>query len=204
MSNVTQMVEDEAARAEAEAPDELEAPDEAEEDPESVPDEPGEPEGPDSGEQPASSDADARAFVSELKRHEKAVAKAMGLEVDQLVVCAVCAGSGFAGGGTEIEQKMANEWLAANDPAREYATREDIEPCPDCHALGMMKTGSRVPGQDILPCNRCNGAGYVTKVVPYTPPPNGGQTTTPTVADAEAERLRSLGYTVVPPYVPSA
>lgn len=211
MSKVMELAEAEAEQHEGDEPETPEAPAELEENAEgedaTTPSPTPEPE----PETPESAEQSARAFVSELKRHEKATAKALNLEPDALVVCGVCAGSGFLGGGTEVEQKMAleqgiavaNQWVAAHDPAREYAPREDVEPCKACKALGMMTTGSRVPGQDILPCNKCNGAGYVTKIEPFVPPVQTNGTTTPTHADAEAQRLRELGYTVVPPYVPN-
>jgi hypothetical protein len=206
-SDVKRLADEEAARAEAEPDaDENEEDDQGQEvdepeTPDDVPVTPLEP--------PQSPDVEAqrRAIVAELTRHEKAFAKALGLEPNELLACAVCDGSGFVAGGNELEQRQglldalrrANEWLAANDPAREYGEREDTEQCAKCHGLGMLRTGSRVPNQDVLPCPTCNGAGYTQHPAQTFPIPNGDTQAQAAPVDPTVAALRAQGYTVLEP-----
>lgn len=42
----------------------------------------------------------------------------------------------------------------------EFMPSPDRERCPDCAGLGKVLSGSRVPGEEVLPCPGCQGAGH--------------------------------------------
>lgn len=213
MSHVTDLVEAEAAAAEAAAGDTSEPGTT----PGTEPGEPGEPAEPNGELAPAGDDgtptepgegrteapepgapsaqldeppanADLEALEKELARHWKQCEKIMGPDFDFFVPCPVCEESGSPLAGRIAAGVMA--------PHVEYRTRPDLEPCPDCAALGLMRTGSKVEGQNLLPCPKCNGAGY-TQVI-AAPVPH--LTAVPTGEDPRATELRNAGYVVVPPY----
>ena len=182
MSNVKELADREAARAEAETPDEETADaDEtaAEEEAESVE---GTPE-PDAEPAPeVNSDAQAKAIVSELGRHERAWAKLNGVEPDELNVCPTCEGVGF----TMEPQPQIKE--------AEYAER-----CMTCNGYGEVLSGSLRQGSQTVKCLACAGLGYIDKRNPAELVGNGAQVVQiepVSEEDPEAKRLRDLGYTV--------
>jgi hypothetical protein len=185
VSNVKAMADREAVRAETESPEPGEPePGEPGEPGEPEPGEPGEPEPIGQGDG-RSMDKVHRDVESEMRRHEKAFAKAVGIDPSELNVCKTCGGAGF------VPEPM--------DEPREYATRSDLQPCDECNALGMMQTGSRVPGNDLLPCPVCSGAGYRQKSAPAAAVANGQQQPSPAPADPTIQALRDQGYTIIEP-----
>jgi hypothetical protein len=88
-------------------------------------------------------------------RYIKAVIKAIGPE-QPIAPCPHCSGLGF------------NSLELAPDQHRGQ--------CDECQGRGMVATGSRVDGQHVLPCMKCNGNGWVTiyatpTVAAHEPPP---------------------------------
>lgn len=88
--------------------------------------------------------------------------------------------------------------------------------CDECAGNGKNATKSKVQGQDNLPCVKCNGIGWLptddarrphSSVVPngptpLYPPPSSVASGVPVVQaeeDPEVQRLRQLGYAVIPP-----
>jgi len=67
--------------------------------------------------------------------------------------------------------RIPDELKAAVMEYMGYAQRADYEPdpetneCPTCKGLGLVKTGSRVTGNEERKCSRCHGYGFV-------PPPD--------------------------------
>ena len=56
--------------------------------------------------------------------------------------------------------------IAMGEPTdTDYEIAEDAEPCDKCRALGQVVTGSKVPGQFTKLCAKCNGSGWVPKVM---------------------------------------
>ena len=182
MSNVKELADREAERAEAETPDEAETPAE-----EAAPDEEAESvEGtPEPDAEPApevNSDAQAKAIVSELGRHERAWAKLNGVEPDGLNVCPTCEGVGF----TMEPQPTIKE--------AEYAER-----CMTCNGYGEVLSGSLRQGSKTVKCLACAGLGYIDTRSAADLTQNGTQEITVDPVgeeDPEAKRLRDLGYTV--------
>ena len=144
-SKVRELAEAEAERAEAETPDE-EAEQEAEEAEQAPPPEPAEPApAPPPGELTPEAIAEVeRATTAYYKRVDKAF---RGNPPPQ---CAVCNGLGFDLGAGSAE------------PA--YREHEQYRGCGDCDGLGLVLTGSQVPGQDTRECPGCLGRGYVERL----------------------------------------
>jgi hypothetical protein len=70
------------------------------------------------------------------------------LPADDWPICPVCLGNGHV-------------------PPELRASRKH-EVCPDCHGLGLVRTGSLLPDYATIQCDSCMGNGYVNK-----PPPEG-------------------------------
>lgn len=110
-------------------------------------------------------------------------------------------------------------WLGQR-PEEEYKRDGYSRQCDACDGLGVTATGSKVFGQEQLPCIPCKGMGWIA-VGPerqggYMPqPPNGapggydqggsgGTQAQPAPEDTpEIAALKAQGYAVIPPYVPS-
>jgi len=92
---------------------------------------------------------------SENRRYHKALDRILGPDATRHE-CVACQGLGVQWGevAPELEVKQA----------------EDAEPCPDCNALGITKTGSLQPGQETKPCGKCGGRGWRDVVQTYAPP----------------------------------
>jgi hypothetical protein len=83
-------------------------------------------------------------------------------------------------------------------------------PCATCGGWGVVRTGSRVPNQEVRGCLDCRGLGYQPNE-PAGEPPAGVLTATSTTENGgfvpsatgpespEIEALRLRGYTIVPP-----
>ncbi len=195
MSHIVEMVEAEAAAAEA-AQDDPDTPPETDTPGEDVP--PGDPDTQPETEPPAEPppvappSADIEALEKELDRHWKKVDEIMGADFAMFVPCPTCeeAGTPLAG--------MIPVGLMA--PHVEYETRDDVAECGKCHGLGMMRTGSKVPLNELLPCPQCNGAGYSPVHAVSAP-----QLVQPGPAvSPDVQRLRDQGYTVLDPFIPAA
>lgn len=182
MSNVTELAEQEAARAEAENPDEPPpveppgepAPDEEEEADAQEPEPEPEPE--------VNSDAQAKAVVSELRRHERAWAKLNGVEPEDLNVCPTCEGVGFT-----------------MEPQPQVKESTYTERCTDCNGYGEVISGSVKEGSQTVRCLTCTGLGYVDTRTGAELTGNGMVEATiepPIEDDSRAAELRALGYTV--------
>jgi hypothetical protein len=128
----------------------FEAPEQPDTEPETQP-EPDQPEQPEpSGRFNAEQTAELeKASIAYLKR----VGKALGGELPP--ECPECGGLGFD--------------LTYGKGKPEYRTASDKSVCDECDGLGGVLSGSKVPGQDVVRCERCKGAGYlVTREVTIT------------------------------------
>src|SRR5437588_3468875 len=119
MSKVTELAKAEAEESETEAPaEESEQEEEGEaQETEAAPETP--PETPPTAPAAPSSDAQVKAVESELRRHEKAWAKIVGVEPEQLHVCSMCGGVGFT-----------------QEDEPEIKTATFAKACPDCNGYG--------------------------------------------------------------------
>jgi hypothetical protein len=97
--------------------------------------------------------------AGELERATSAyyrkVAKVMGGEIPP--ECPTCNGLGFD--------------LSGGQAAPDYRAASDKDTCDECDGLGGVLSGSKVPGSEVVRCERCKGAGYlVTGPVNVTNP----------------------------------
>lgn len=192
--------------ADDERDDELEQPDEPDTDREGEPgdEELDEAEQPDEPEALAPVDdkpsdlAIVRALDREDTRHEKAVAKALGIEPGAMHRCPHCEGVGFTPQPLEAEPQLVQ------DPF--------TETCDRCKGNGSTLSGATRLGMYEIPCNGCSGSGYVqraeqptvgatgtngeTRVTIAPPPPQVAQGDAAAIAD-----LKARGYTILDPIV---
>ena len=117
-----------------------------------------------------------------------------------------------AGGGAVPDEVFAavQRYLGLPDPDT-FADHPNFERCPDCKGRGEVITGSSVPNYMLTGCPNCGTKGYVVKGQLPVPGATNGQTepapviTGPTAPDnlpPEAQRLKELGYMIVPPMQP--
>jgi hypothetical protein len=92
--------------------------------------------------------------TQELERatiaYNKRVAKAFGGELPP--ECPACMGLGFD--------------LTGGSGLPEFQEHEHYIGCDECDGLGKVKTGSKVMGHDLADCPKCQGRGYLEKLVP--------------------------------------
>jgi hypothetical protein len=168
---VRELVEDEAARAEAADPDEGDEAAEEAETTETPPPEgepPPQPAGPPSG----VSEQQAGELDKAYQAYAKRVARIFGGELPP--DCPACLGLGFN--------------LGAAEPEPEFRTTDDYKTCDVCAGLGRLSTGSKVPGHDLAQCPMCTGRGYLVKLtgtVAAVPPPPPAPEPEPDVGGAE-------------------
>ena len=168
-SKIVEMVEEEAARAEAEEPEEEEGagelpelptvPDDAgaaeEEEQAAEEEEPAEPE-----EQEARSSTAALAeFEAEVVRHAEELERITGDDWQAFQPCPHCNAIGFSP-------------LPIEEP-RELVVDASVIRCPDCDGWGKKATPSRVEDVKEQTCLTCSGRGIVNAPIQpaYTPPP---------------------------------
>jgi hypothetical protein len=150
---LSELVEDEAARAEAADPDEGDEAAEEAETTETPPPEgepPPQPAGPPSG----VSEQQASELDKAYQAYAKRVARIFGGELPP--DCPTCMGLGFN--------------LGAVEPEPEFQTTDEYKTCDTCAGLGKLATGSKVHGHDLADCPACQGRGYLMKL-PAQPAP---------------------------------
>ena len=195
MDDDAQHVDDELAAPEPDLDDELAEP-EAETGDDVVEPEP-EPE-PDDVDDGRSIEAVKRELDREATRHEKALAKALGLPVEALHSCPTCEGTGYTPEPIEAEPELVQ------DPF--------TQTCERCKGNGRTLSGATSLALREIPCNGCGGSGYVQlpeQPAAGAPAGNGPAAQAPTYAPPlpaadvppEVLALRQQGYTVVEPIV---
>lgn len=163
MATVKELADDEAARVEAEQPEEPEQgedePEQDEEQPEPEPEE-------DPGSELAAQLHD-KALTREHTRHENALAKLYGDAWVGYTMCPLCIGEGFMlpynAGEVVQEQWEAIMALSGRAPADDFIQDSEFERCDHCDGHGQTITGAALDATPIKMCGRCNGLGYRQK-----------------------------------------
>lgn len=167
------------------------------------------------------SEAEIEKAAKQVDQLRKSVANRVGSifgdDANFLVSCPLCAGTAPGWLWPPSEAPLPDEQVRAVfttlgviEP-KEYQHFESYQRCEDCEGLGSVKTGSRVPGFDVVACPTCAQKGYIM-AAPLPLPVNGSSAasaeitvTGPSVIDpADADdpavaELRRRGFTVVPP-----
>lgn len=152
---------------------------------------------------------------AENDRHRRRIAEIIGDSAHDLLACPLC--SDWIDGKippvqppdeivAAVKQTLG---LAAHD---DYAESKHHHICPDCNGLGGVRTGSLVPGNEVVSCLSCNGSGFKLNQPTLAPagmvaPPNGGsEHVTPTGLNPDdpfVEEARKRGMMVMPlPQIP--
>ena len=183
MTTLTEMVEQEAARAENEEPESEPEEEAAAESGESEPEDEPEPE----EEQP---EALAAIGEAEIRKAEKAIEgqrkKLAAIFGEEAVAhdCLLCSGLGFMPElpplGTRFTFVQGEDGPALNfdapEPEPEYRQATDKETCSECGGFGQTLTGAKKPAQVLWQCGACNGSGFiqtgaiVVSTAPTAPP----------------------------------
>lgn len=159
-----------------------------------------------------------KALDREADRHRKRVQEIMGADFDMLAACPLCDPifPGFIMPTQALPERFPAVRAFIGDPEpRELKHDPHSDACPECDGWGVVATGSRVQGQDELPCLLCAGSGWRGERTRMTAPlelssgqPAAASGPTPAaqpIAEPdEAARLRSQGFVVIaPPTLPT-
>lgn len=159
-----------------------------------------------------------RALEREAQRHAKRVGEIMEEDTQHLLRCELCAPliPGFRWPQVPEDQRAAVMLAIGFEPQRQLRPDKRAHACPDCDGEGSVATGSKVKGQDALPCIDCVGSGWVgprrdAPVQAVTPPPpavavngpSGAAAADPERAEFE-RRAKELGFMVIDTRVPAA
>ena len=154
----------------------------------------------------------------EARRHRDRIGEIMGEDALALQVCELCwpPAPGFRFPQVPEDQKAAVMMAIGFDPEPDLRPDEASQACPKCDGYGLVATGSKVKGQDALPCLNCGGSGWVgprrtqPATVPAAPAPadvgNGPQPPAPLdPAREEARRAaQAAGFMVIDTQAPAA
>lgn len=221
MSAATELAKAEAARAEAEHPDEEE---EAEESETATPAEPApesEPEPTTPPDQPLTPEQVEKRYKQAGKvaeRYADALAKALGPELmANMVVSPLDALPGFVQvdqhGQVEPSVKAQTLMFLSVEAPPEYKQNEATKTCWRCSGEGDLLTGSKRKTNLLTQCPDCGGLGYTdahgnrigaAPVAAATATASNGQTLAPAIeshapGDPRVAELRAAGYTVLEP-----
>lgn len=175
------------------------------------------------------SDKEMEKIGKQLDKLREHVASRVGLilgdDATSAIMCPMCAG--LAPGWLwhpeaaplEDGQVMAIRALLGMPTPANYKQAPGIGPCPACDAMGVVLTGSKVPGYETMDCPQCTRRGWVgvsNQPQPVTQQGNG-TTSTPVVTgptvlgtqpianyddDPAVKSLRERGFLVAPPLTP--
>jgi hypothetical protein len=125
-----------------------------------------EPPAPPSDLSPKAREKQQKALDAEAKRHKERLEVLLGAESDDVNECPFCDPQ-LQGWYYEEQLKTPRDEIQAAmigalmQPLQvEYLQAGDVGKCTVCDGLGMVSTGSRVPGKENKACHRCRGFGY--------------------------------------------
>jgi hypothetical protein len=176
----------------------------------------------------AAPEADSYARVEEigkqldkLRQHvAKRLGAILGDDAPFYTECELCTPFGVPGFRPPVdlppEVQGALYHLLGQHAPSDYQPDKHSTGCPSCNGFGEVATGSKIIGQDRLPCVECNGNGWqatddarrskigaaLNGPTPAEPAPAYAASVVPDISqedEAEVARLRGLGYAVIPP-----
>ena len=153
---------------------------------------------------------------AERKRHGRRVMELLGDDLGGHIPCPTCmdgidgfiVSPEFAPLDTEQRNRMMQ--VLGLDDWGQMSTADWAQVCGTCQGFGKIKTGSHVPGREVIDCEDCQGAGYQNTrkraQLASVPEPVPTGDTGPTVyqdhePDPRVDALRRDGFTVIPPMV---
>jgi hypothetical protein len=207
--------------------DEMEGAPEPEPEPEPEPDEDEETEG-EPGEPQAETDADTfpdsvqtAKKLDQLQKHvSKRIGEILGEAANNLVQCELCTWAGTPGWrpNVDVPEQIVGDVLHAIGYLGAGSLQDDqySQTCGMCAGFGQVATGSKVAGQEALPCITCHGMGWTPvgnerasvlgrvpngalPAAPVTPEGDAAPQAPPEPEPPEAAALRAAGYMVFPP-----
>lgn len=153
----------------------------------------------------ARDDREIEAAAKKLKKHAETnanrIGAIMGEDAQYLEPCPRCMGGdpaipktpGFVWPVNMVplipEHKAAVKLSIGEGVEREYKAAQDASRCTDCDGLGKVDSGSQVPGQRHLTCQRCKGVGWIGSRSPASLPQaqNGVAESVPVLATGDDE-----------------
>lgn len=108
------------------------------------------------------------ALDKEAKRHTARVAELLGDDAADAILCPLCDPQlqGFLYPAAlehprdDVQARMIQVLLQPHEP--EYLDAPHAHRCQDCDGFGVVKSGSRKPGNETVACPTCKALGYVT------------------------------------------
>jgi hypothetical protein len=149
----------------------------------------------------------------------------LGADAEFYIPCELCTPFRVPGWRPPVELPVDVQnalWTLLGQKTQDnYRDDPHTEECVTCGGEGVVKTRSKVDGQRLLPCVECNALGWLptdpARSPSYGRALNGADTPSEPVAPfasvvpdlsmeelAEIDRLKQLGYAVIPPYQPTA
>lgn len=194
------------------------------------PDEPDEPQEP--ADEPAP-EPSSEAVMEEIGKKLDALNKTVATRIATILgdnaldfeVCDLCSYWNTPGwrhkGHLPEDLKAQMAYLIGQRADADFCSDAHSTACSSCGGEGAVLTGSKVVGQDKLPCVECEGMGWVptddarrrgrlqlangpTATALGVTPQDAAMSPTPQEEDPEVAALRAKGYVVVPPIAASA
>ncbi len=114
-------------------------------------------------------------LTQETKRHENALTKIYGDDWSDLAPCPLCLTDGYVipapPGAMPPEQWEAIEMAAGQESDTVFLPAEFSERCDKCDGRGEVLTGAQTEHGRLTACRKCNGSGWVDKVLPLAAVP---------------------------------
>jgi hypothetical protein len=147
------------------------------------------------------------AQLEKLNKHTaKRLGEILGDDAPFFETCEICSFSNTPGmrpsGPLPPEVQAAVYAALGQASPSDYQTDSHATACPECNGFGEVATGSKVQGQDRLPCVACTGLGWVP--TDESAGGNAPQATPPAELDPRAVELQREGFVVIAPYKATA
>jgi hypothetical protein len=120
-------------------------------------------------------EARVKAWERERDRHFRELKKRDPNRYDVSEPCVLCDGHGlYLADIPEPDRTARRDFIVTalgGEAPPDLLVAQDKTTCDACDGHGRTLTGSKVPGQDALPCGSCNGQGWKYAAAVPVPPP---------------------------------